>query len=98
MSDEEWETTYKPQNNHLDKNAGFNGWMYETHGEEGEYVKSMIDTKCVWAIDEGEKDGKDMLYYKPLMKWDDQYIGFFVTDVPHNGKDILVEDDVTPDE
>lgn len=97
MSDEEWETTYKPQNNHLDKNAGFNGWMYETHGEEGEYVKSMIDTKCVWAIDEGEKDGKDMLYYTPLTKWNNQYVGFFVTDVPHNGKDILVESDVTPD-
>lgn len=98
MNDEEWINVYKPQNNHIDKNRGFNGWLYETYGDEAEYVKSMIDSKCVWSIEEGEKNGREMLYYKPLMKWDDQYIGFFVTDVPHNGKDILVEDDVTPDE
>jgi len=98
MNDEEWINVYKPQNNHINKDRGFNGWLYETYGEEAEYVKSMIDSKCVWSIEEGEKNGREMLYYRPLMKWDDQYMGFFVTDVPHNGKNILVEDDVTPDE
>lgn len=72
--------------------------MYETHGKEAEYVKTMIDKKCVWGIDEGEKAGREMMYYVPLTKFNDDFLGFFVTDVPHNGKDILVEEDVTPDE
>lgn len=55
MNDEEWINVYKPQNNHIDKNRGFNGWLYETYGDEIEYVKSMIDSKCVWSIEEGEK-------------------------------------------
>lgn len=98
ISDDEWIDVYKPQNNHINNNREFNGWMYETYGEEAEYIKSMIDSKCVWSIDEGEKNGREILYYRPLMKWDDQYLGFFVTDVPHNDKNILVEDDVTTDE
>ena len=43
MTEEEWFETYKPIPNHIDENASFNdgehGYMFETYGEEVEFVK-----------------------------------------------------------
>ncbi len=50
---------FKPVINHLDPNAGFNGWMYETYGQELYHVQSIasaLDTmKKVWTIIEGDE-------------------------------------------
>ncbi len=46
---------YKPQVNHLDSNAGFNGCLFETYGNELEYIFELSKTtKKVWTIIEGD--------------------------------------------
>jgi hypothetical protein len=42
MTEDEWYATYKPIKNHLDKNASWNGEMFETYGEEVEFVISSV--------------------------------------------------------
>lgn len=58
MTFEEWEAKYKPIKNHLDKNASFqdesgNGIMFETYGEEVEFVKSQDPSK-IWTYGDGD--------------------------------------------
>ena len=36
--------------NHIDLNASWNGTMFETYGEEVEYVKTLIDSNRVWTL------------------------------------------------
>jgi len=38
MEFDEWCDTYKPITNHLDSNASFDGAMFETYGDEVEFV------------------------------------------------------------
>ena len=53
MSFEIWEETYKPKKNPIDPNASYSGLMFETYGEEAEYV-SALDPRNVWTIRDGE--------------------------------------------
>jgi hypothetical protein len=52
LSWNDFEQKYKPQLNHIDPNANFNGWGYETFGKELEYVQSIVETapNRVWTI------------------------------------------------
>ena len=52
-TDEEFEIRYKPLQNHLNPNAGHCGWLYETYGEEEEYIKR-IPCERVWTLVDGE--------------------------------------------
>jgi hypothetical protein len=52
---------YKPQPNHLDKNAGWSfgdekGCLYETYGEQEAYVRKIVqeNPKRVWTLIDGE--------------------------------------------
>ena len=57
VTEDNFDEVFKPQQNHLDDNASFNGWMYETYGEEVEYVFNLAKTtKKVWTIIEGDND------------------------------------------
>ena len=56
LTEEEFDNRFTPVENHLSNNASFNGWMFETYGEELEYVMSMIETRRVWTIITGEND------------------------------------------
>jgi len=47
-TEEEFEERYKPRSNHLLEDAPFNGWMYETFGEELAAVKAE-DPRHVWT-------------------------------------------------
>lgn len=49
-----FEKKYKPIKNHLDDNASFNGLMFETYGEELEYVKAQPNNKIWTYCDDGE--------------------------------------------
>jgi hypothetical protein len=54
-----WEKEYNPLNNHMNPNAAFGGIMYETFGEEDDYVRRMSSEspRNVWTIiscDEGD--------------------------------------------
>ena len=57
VTEDNFDEVFKPQQNHLDDNASFNGWMYETYGEELDYVFNLAKTtKKVWTIIEGDDD------------------------------------------
>ncbi len=61
VTEDNFDEIYKPQVNHLDNNAGFNGCLYETYGEELDFVfKLSQETKRVWTVIEG--DDETMFY------------------------------------
>jgi hypothetical protein len=76
MDREDWFIeTFNPQQNHLDDNASFNGWMYETYGEEIEYDLAKKSNR-VWTIIEGD-DGT--LFYASGFHYVNR-LGFIVTE------------------
>ena len=73
----EWEAKFKPKQNHISK---FESKMYETYGEEYDYIKS-LDPKYVWTNVQG--DMSDLLvagvawvnrlsYYVCEIPWEDE--------------------------
>lgn len=55
MTFDEWLEKYKPVKNHLDENASFDGAMFETYGEELEYVRAQ-SPDLVWTYSAGDFD------------------------------------------
>lgn len=47
-----WFDTFEPQKNHLDENASYDGYMFETFGKELEYVLSVSreTPNRVWTL------------------------------------------------
>jgi hypothetical protein len=58
VTEEEFHKKFKRQKNSFDTNASFDGCMFETYGEELEYVFEMSKTNRVVTIIEGDKDGE----------------------------------------
>lgn len=56
MTEDDWEETYKPIRNHLDDNASWNNTMFETYGDEIEFVRAQPDEK-VWTWMDGDEGG-----------------------------------------
>jgi hypothetical protein len=56
MTEDEWYEKYKPIKNHLDKNASWNGEMFETYGEELEFVNCQ-PYENVWTWLSGDDGG-----------------------------------------
>lgn len=73
--------TYKPILNHIDKNASFNngegGIMFETYGDEVEFVKQQDENK-IWMYGTGDDGG--------TFVWSGwgyvNRLGYFITEVP----------------
>ena len=82
MTFEEWEVAYKPITNHIDKNASFqdengNGLMFETYGDEVEFVKAQ-DENRIWMYGDGD-DGEGHIW----SGWGFvNRIGYFITEIP----------------
>jgi len=57
ITEDNFDEVFKPQINHIDDNASFNGCMYETYGEEQDYVRAVAkeNPKKVWTIIEGDE-------------------------------------------
>jgi hypothetical protein len=74
---EEWVETYKPIINHIDTNASFDGLMFETYGDEVEFVNTQSPAN-IWMFGDGDDGG--------LYIWNGwgfvNRIGYFVTEVP----------------
>jgi hypothetical protein len=72
-----WFDTYKPIKNHLDENSSFDGHMFETYGDEVEFVKAQ-DENRIWMYGDGD-DGEGHI-------WNGWHIvnriGYFITEVP----------------
>lgn len=50
----EWEQKYQPVKNHIDPNSSFDGVMFETFGDELDFVlKQPADRVWTW-VDDGE--------------------------------------------
>ena len=90
MTEDEWYEKYKPIKNPLDPNASWNGEMFETYGEEIEFVKSTPDN-FVWTL--LDVDGKSLIVNG--QSWVNR-MGYFVCEVPWNDDEfheILIDDD-----
>jgi hypothetical protein len=89
---EEWEATYKPIYNHIDKNASFqdesgNGIMFETYGDEVEFVKAQPPAN-IWLYGEGDDGGTYIWNGWGFVN----RLGYFLTEVPcPNDLDIQVQ-------
>jgi len=77
MDYDEWVATYKPIKNHIDTNASFDGEMFETYGDEVEFVKQQ-DPAYIWMYGDGDDGGSYI--------WSGWHfvnrIGYFITEVP----------------
>lgn len=70
---DEWEDKFKPKKNHLSKHDEL---MYETYGEEYEYIKS-LDPRYVWTSVQG--DMSDLLVAGVAYV---NRLGYYVCEVP----------------
>ena len=75
---------YKPITNYIDDNASFNGWMFETYGDELEAVKISHPNK-VWTIVEGD-DGE--FYVSNGYHYVNRQ-GYFITEVPYEDDEMF---------
>jgi len=77
LTEEEWFNTYKPIKNNLVESSSFDGHMFETYGEEVEFVKAQ-DENRIWMLGDGDDGG--------MYIWSGwgfvNRIGYFVTEVP----------------
>ena len=72
-----WFDTYKPIKNHIDTSSSFDGTMFETYGEEVEFVKAQ-DENRIWMYGDGD-DGEGHIW----SGWGFvNRIGYFITEVP----------------
>lgn len=89
ITEDDFEEIYKPKINHLDSNASFNGWMYETFGSELEYILSIVNSNNanrVWTI--LEADGK--LFYSAGFHIVNR-LGYLITKQPYQNETDYVE-------
>ena len=77
MTEEEWFDTYKPIKNHIEVTSSFDGHMFETYGDEVEFVKFQ-DNDMIWMLGDGDDGG--------MYIWSGwgfvNRIGYFITEVP----------------
>jgi hypothetical protein len=77
LTEEEWFNTYKPIKNNLVESSSFDGHMFETYGEEVEFVKAQ-DENRIWMLGDGDDGG--------MYIWSGwgfvNRIGYFVTELP----------------
>jgi hypothetical protein len=69
--------TYKPITNHIDTNASFDGMMFETYGDEVEFVKAQ-DENRIWMYGDGDDGGSYLWSGWGFVN----RIGYFITEVP----------------
>ncbi len=87
MNVQEWEEKFKPIVNHLDSNASWqdnegNGIMFETYGDEYEFVNKHKESRQVWSYRDDEYEGLILvsgMAHNP--------IGYFVTEIPWTVED-----------
>lgn len=77
IKEQSWFDKYKPIKNHLDDNASFDGYMYETYGEEMEFVRSQ-PLNTIWTLIHGDYDS---LFLDNGMHVVNR-IGYFITTNP----------------
>jgi len=81
LSEDKWFDIYKPIKNHIDPTASVDGCMFETYGDEVEFVRSQDPTN-IWTYGDGD-DGGTYIWngYHVVNR-----IGYFLTEVPFDDK------------
>jgi len=74
---DEWVATYKPIPNNIDKNASFDGMMFETYGDEVAFVKK-TDPNHIWMYGDGDDGGSFIWSGWGFVN----RLGYFITEVP----------------
>ena len=81
LTEEEWFDTFKPIPNYIDDNASFNdgehGYMFETYGEELEFIKAQEPNR-IWTYCDGDDRGTYIFEGMRIVN----RIGYFITTVP----------------
>jgi hypothetical protein len=82
MTFDEWAEKYKPIVNHIDSNASFQdesgeGIMFETYGDEVEFVKSQ-SPENIWMYGSGDDGGTYIWSGWGFVN----RLGYFITEVP----------------
>ena len=82
MDYDKWVKNYKPIYNHIDKNASFQdetgqGYMFETYGDEVEFVKSQNPAN-IWTYGDGDDGGSYIWSGWGFVN----RIGYFITENP----------------
>lgn len=79
MTWDEWVEKYKPVENHLVKEAPMDGYMFETYGEEIDYLKQQCkdDAYHLWTV----LDAEDTLFLSMGFHVVNR-IGYILTEVP----------------
>lgn len=94
MTWDEWEEKYKPKLNHFhnDEDREVNGWMYETYGEEDEFIREYAQKhpNNVWTM--MDCDDYDVCIGNG---WHHvNRMGYFITELPfEDDDDIFVADE-----
>jgi hypothetical protein len=78
----EWAEKYKPINNHLSKSPDYQ--MFETYGEELEYVKT-VESNRIWTYLDGDMSSLICAGYHFVNR-----IGYYITEVPWTDEDDYV--------
>lgn len=89
ITEEQFDESFNLLDNHIENNASFDGKMFETYGEELDYVKQMAKENRVITIiesDEGCEEDEDgftvpNMYFVSGMHLINR-IGFFITESP----------------
>ena len=85
LTEEQWFEQLKPIPNHIDDNASFNdgehGYMFETYGEELEFIKAQEPNR-IWTYADGDDGGTYICDGYHVVN----RIGYFVTTVPYDDK------------
>lgn len=73
---DDWEKKFKPQKNHLDGNASYDGYMYETYGDEEKFIKDLFkkEPDRIWTLVGGDEGTWISSGYHHVNR-----IGYFVT-------------------
>ena len=85
LTEDEFYEKFNPIKNHIDTNAAFDGCMFETYGQELDYIKGLIDDggkASVWTIEEVE--GK--MYFVSGWHFVNRF-GYLVTNEPVSEND-----------
>jgi hypothetical protein len=77
MDYDTWIETYRPILNHIDTNASFDGMMFETYGDEVDFVKEQ-DVHHIWMYGDGDDGGSYVWSGWGFVN----RIGYFITQVP----------------
>lgn len=81
MTYEQWIETYKPMHNHIaEYDAGFDGAMFETYGDECQFIQELVNTApdTIWTLITGDRNGWSIISGCHYVN----RLGYFVSQVP----------------